>query len=249
MFDANSGRMFCVPLDHGMQVGPLPGIEDPGYLLDRIVEAGVNAVIVNPGVLMRYGHRFAGGPAVILRLDQTTMWRHGTDTGYPDTHNRQIATVEDAVHLGAEAVITYLFTCNDRPEQETRAFEICGQVASDCRKWGLVHVVEAMAAKGGFAQSDNPDVVAMNCRIAGELGADIIKTDWCDAERFAGIAAESVAPVAVAGGPALPKLEDTIEMAKSAIQAGAKGLMFGRNVFTQSDPATAMRTIQAVIHA
>ena len=86
---------------------------------------GVDAVIVNPGMLVRHGHRFAGGPAVILRIDQTTMWRHGTETGYADTHNRLVASVEEAVQMGAEAVITYLFTCNNRPEEETRSFEIC----------------------------------------------------------------------------------------------------------------------------
>ncbi len=59
--------------------------------------------------------------------------------------------------MGAEAVaITILFTCNNRPEEETRSFEICGAVASACRKWGVVHVIEAMAADGGLARHDDP---------------------------------------------------------------------------------------------
>ena len=49
--------------------------------------------------------------------------------------------------MGAEAVITYLFTCNNRPEEETRSFEICGAASAACRKWGVVHVIEAMAAQ------------------------------------------------------------------------------------------------------
>ena len=240
MFDAKSARMLCLALDHGMQVGTIAGIEDPARVLDAAVAAGVNAIIVNPGMLVRHGHRFAGGPAVILRLDQTTMWRHGTPTGYEDTHNRQITTVEEAVQMGAEAVITYLFTCNNRPEEETRSFEISGQVARECRKWGVVHVIEAMAAKGGFARHDDPEIIAMNCRIAGEMGADLIKTDWCaDTARFQAIATQSLAPIAVAGGPAMANLDDTLRFADAAISAGAKGLMFGRNVFQQKDvPAT-----------
>lgn len=243
-----SGRMLCVPLDHGMQVGPLPGIADPAPLIDIVVEAGVDAVIVNPGMLVRHGHRLAGGPAVIMRLDQTTMWRHDTKTGYPDTHNRLVATVEEAVQMGAEAVITYLFTCNNRPEEETRSFEIAGAVATECRKWGVVHVIEAMAAKGGFARADDPDVVAINCRMAGELGADMIKTDWCESARFADIAQQSLAPIAVAGGPAMATLDDTARFAEDAIRAGATGLMFGRNVFQQADVPAALARLAEVVH-
>ncbi len=136
LFNRRSGRMLCVAFDHGMQVGTIPGNEQPERVLDALVEAGVDAVILNPGMMARHGRRLEGGPAVILRIDQTTMWREGTKTAYPDAHSRLVASVEDAVALGAEAVITYLFTCNGQPEEETRSFEIAGQVASDCRKWG-----------------------------------------------------------------------------------------------------------------
>ncbi|WP_171883293.1 class I fructose-bisphosphate aldolase [Mesorhizobium loti] len=248
LLNKNSGRMLCVPLDHGMQVGPIAGIADPAPLIDIVVEAGVDAVIVNPGMLLRHGHRLAGGPAVILRLNQTTMWRHGTPTGYADTHSRLVATVEEAVQMGAEAVITYLFTCNNRPEEETKSFETAGIVASECRKWGVVHVIEAMAAKGGFARANDPAVVAMNCRMAGELGADMIKTDWCEPERFADIARQSLAPIAVAGGPALATLAGTLQFAKDTISAGATGLMFGRNVFQQADVAATLARLADVVH-
>lgn len=249
LLNKDSGRMLCVPLDHGMQVGPLAGIADPAPLIDIVVKAGADAVIVNAGMLMRYGHRLAGGPAVILRLDQTTMWRHGTPTGYPDTHSRLVTSVEEAVQMGAEAVITYLFTCNNRPEEETKSFERAGAVASECRKWGIVHVIEAMAAKGGFARADDPDVVAMNCRMAGELGADIIKTDWCEQSRFANIAKQSLAPLAVAGGPAMATLADTVRFAEAAIAAGATGLMFGRNVFQQNDVSATLARLAEVVHS
>lgn len=244
MVDAASGRMLCVPLDHGMQVGSIDGLRDPGPLLDTVVAAGVDAVIVNPGLFARFAHRFDGGPAVILRLDQTTMWRAGTPTGYADTHTRLVATVEEAVQMGAEAVITYLFTCNNDPAQETKCFEICGAVASACRRWGMVHMIEAMAAMGGFADPNDPAVVSMNCRIAGELGADFIKTDWCGAGGFAAVASESLAPVAVAGGAASGSDAEMLGFAGSAFASGARGIVFGRNVFQRKDPGALLRHIR-----
>jgi DhnA family fructose-bisphosphate aldolase class Ia len=249
IFNAKSGRMLCVAFDHGMQVGTIPGNEDPARLLEAVAEAGVDAVILNPGMMIRHGYRLAGGPAVILRIDQTTMWREGTKTAYPDAHSRLVAGVEDAVSLGAEAVITYLFTCNNLPEEETRSFEICGRVAADCRKWGVVHVIEAMAARGGFARHDDPDVISLNCRMAGELGADLIKTDWCsDERRFAAIATQSLAPVALAGGPTRPDVETVGTFARAAIGAGAKGLMFGRNVFGRTDMVQTLQALKAIVH-
>lgn len=249
MMDPASDRMLCTPLDHGMQIGSIDGLRDPGPLLDTVVAAGVNAVIVNPGMFLRFSRRFDGGPAVILRLDQTTMWRTGSPTGYADTHTRIVATVEEAVQMGAEAVITYLFTCNNDPAQETKCVEICGSVASACRTWGMVHVIEAMAAKGGFASADDPAVVSMNCRIAGEMGADVIKTDWCGAEGFAAVARESLAPVAVAGGAASGSDTEMLRFAESVFAAGAWGIVFGRNVFQRKDPGALLREIKSYMAA
>ena len=243
----SSGRMLCVPIDHGMQVGPLPGLSDPGPLLDMLVKAEVDAVIVNPGMLLRWGRRLAGGPGIILRLDQTTMWRTGGPFGYADTQTRQVVPIEDALAMGADAVITYLFTCNNDPRQETVCMEICGKVASDARRLGLPHIVEAMAAQGGFARADDPDMVAMQCRIAGELGADMIKTDWCGAKGFASVARGSLAPVAVAGGAPLETRDKVTDFAASAIEAGAAGLFFGRNVFTRPDAAALLADLRAIV--
>jgi len=248
LFRKSSGRMLCLPIDHGLMVGPVAGVADPGPLLDIAVSAGVDALIVTPGMLSRYHKRFEGGPAVILRVDQTTMWRTGSATGYKDTHTRQILTVEEAVEMGAEAVITYLFTCNNNPAEETACFRICADVAREARRFGLVHVIEAMAAKGGFARADDPEIVALNCRMAGELGADVIKTDWCGSQGFVAVARQSLAPVAVAGGAIAGDDAALLDFAGKAVAAGAAGLIFGRNVFQRPDAARVLRELVGLVH-
>lgn len=248
LFDRKSGRMLCLPIDHGMMVGPISGLADPGPVLDALEDGGVDAVIVNPGFLARHHKRFEGGPGIIMRVDQTTMWRTGSKTGYPDTHTRQILTVEEAVQMGAEAVITYLFTCNNDPAEETRCFEICAEVGREARRFGIVHVIEAMAAKGGFADASDPAVVGLNCRMAGELGADIIKTDWCGRDGFANVARQSLAPVAVAGGPTDGDDAALLRFAEDAIGAGAAGLIFGRNVFQRASVRDTLKALSAVVH-
>lgn len=227
--------MLCVPMDHGMQVGAIPGTENPERMISALADAGVDSVIVNPGMLRNHWKLLERIPAIILRLDQTTMWRTGGPFGYEGTHTRLVSDVNHAVELGADAVITYLFTCNLDPLEETKCFEINAKVGRQCRKIGMPHVIEAMAANGGFAQADDPDCVSMNCRIAGELGADVIKTDWCGPEGIARISAQSLVPVGIAGGSLSGDIDELKAVARQCSENGARGLFFGRNIFQRDD--------------
>jgi DhnA family fructose-bisphosphate aldolase class Ia len=108
--------------------------------------------------------------------------------------------------------VTYLFTCADDPLEETKCFEINAEISRQCRAFGMPHVIEAMAANGGFAKADNRDCVSLNCRIAGEMGADVIKTDWCGPEGIARITSQSLAPIGIAGGAANDDINSLTEV-------------------------------------
>ncbi|MEO9779185.1 MAG: hypothetical protein ABJH07_14515 [Sedimentitalea sp.] len=243
MFNADTGIMLCIPIDHGMQVGAIDGLSDPDRLIGEIADGGADSIIVNPGLMRRYHKQLERIPSVILRMDQTTMWRTGGPFGYETTYTRLVSDVNAAVQLGAEAVITYLFTCNLDPAEETRCFEINGEISKQCEANGIVHVVEAMAANGGHARADDPEVVLMNCRIASELGADIVKTDWCGAEGIAKVVQNSLAPIAIAGGGKSGSLDELTDVVRAGVDSGARGFMFGRNTFQRSD---VRKTVQAL---
>ena len=247
-----SGRGFCVAFDHGLHLGVCPGIEQPDATLDLMIQARVDAVILSPGSVLRYGHRLVGrdAPAIILRLDHTTMWREGTPLAYPDGHTRAIATVEDAIALGADAVITYLFVGHADPELETRSFELCATVNAAARRAGIVHVIETMAARGGLAADVfNPDVVAKHTRIGMELGADLLKTDWPGSpEAMRAIADSLPVPILVAGGAIRGGDDDIIGYVGDVIRGGAAGILFGRNIIQAKDPLGVMTAARAVIH-
>ena len=82
-------------------------------------------------------------------------------------------------------------------------------------------------------------------RIVAELGANIVKTYYC--EEFDEIAAACPVPIVVAGGKKLPEKE-ALEMAYRAMRDGARGLDMGRNIFQSAHPAAMADAIGKIVH-
>jgi DhnA family fructose-bisphosphate aldolase class Ia len=247
-----TGRGFCIAFDHALQLGPTAGLLHPEETLQCMTEAGVDAVILPLGSAMRYGATLARkrGPALILRLDQTTMWREGSPLAYPDGHTRLVASVEDAVALGAEAVITYLFVAPNDPDLETRSFEDCARVNAATRQFGIVHIIETMGARHGLARDVfDPEFVAFHARIGIEMGADIIKTDWPgSAQGLRPITDASPVPVLIAGGSSRGSDLGVLELVADVMAGGAAGILFGRAIFQAKNPLAVMKACRRIIH-
>jgi class I fructose-bisphosphate aldolase len=219
-------------------------------MLDMMVEAGVDAVILPLGSAQRYGSHLVrnGGPSLILRLDQTTMWREGTRLAYPDGHTRLVASVEDAVALGADAVITYLFFAPNDPEVENTIFRNNAIVGKAARMAGMVHIIETMGARHALATDiHDGDFVRMHTQIGIEMGADIIKTDWPGADALKTLTANAPIPIMLAGGPNAGGDRDTLNMVNDIMNAGAAGIMFGRLIFQAREPFAVMKACKAII--
>src|ERR687884_1199689 len=103
LFDPGSGRSVIVALDHGA-AGVPEGFEQPQQLLETIVAAGPDGVILNPGLARRCPRLFKrrDAPALVLSLDQILHERPRWQ-GPAVAHWPQL-TVEEALRLGADAV-------------------------------------------------------------------------------------------------------------------------------------------------
>ena len=252
LIDPRTGHGFCIALDHALQFGISPGNGHPEALLDLMAEAGVDGVILSLGTALRLGNRLArrGGPALILRLDQTTMWREGTPLAYRDGMTRLVASVADAVSLGADAVITYLFFGHADPALETKSFEDCAAVNAAARAAGMPHVIETMGARGGLARDVfDPELIAFHTCVGAEMGADIIKTDWPgSAAALRPITAALPVPVLMAGGPRQTSDLGTLQLVAEVMRGGAAGILFGRAIFGADNPLAVLKACRAIIH-
>jgi DhnA family fructose-bisphosphate aldolase class Ia len=252
IINRNTRRAFCVAMDHALHLGSCRGLERPEEMLDMMAEAGVDAVILPVGSALRYGERLVknGGPSLILRLDQTTMWREGSALDYADGHTRLVASVNDAIALGADAVINYLFIAHNDPAEETTAFRATAEVNAAARAAGIVHIIETMGARHALAKNiHDGGFVGSHSRIGAEMGADIIKTDWPGSiAELHRISVETPVPVMLAGGPRGKTDRGTLELVSSVVKAGAAGILFGRAIFEAKEPLAVMKACRAIVH-
>jgi DhnA family fructose-bisphosphate aldolase class Ia len=85
-------------------------------------------------------------------------------------------------------------------------------------------------------------------RQARELGADIIKADPTDnPEEFHKVIEAARCPVLVRGG-GKADLKTVFEKSYAFLQQGAKGLVYGRNIYQHSNPTSITKALMAMIH-
>ena len=252
ILDPKSQRAAVIAFDHGVHLGIIPGIQKPGEMLEILTEAGADAFLVGPGVARMYASIFTGrgAPGLILRLDWTNRWRSPELLGSEEGRGRLIASVEDAARLGADAVLVYMFVGYQDPDAEARQVEDVARVAQDCETAGIGCIIEPMA-RGMRADHDvyRPEYIAPLARMACEIGADILKTDYSgDAATFRQVTTAAFRPVLIAGGPKTSTIREALDMVYGALEAGARGMFIGRNVFQAPDPSQMMRVLRRMIH-
>jgi DhnA family fructose-bisphosphate aldolase class Ia len=123
------------------------------------------------------------------------------------------------------------------------------RAASEAREVGMPLIVEATLWGSRISEKKDPDLLAYGCRIAAELGADAIKTEYTgDPATMAEVIEGCPVPVLTLGGARGGSEKDIVEAARGAIEAGAKGIIFGRNVWQADDPVKMSASLREAVH-
>jgi class I fructose-bisphosphate aldolase len=243
-----NGTALFLPYDQGLEHGPRdfapnPAAADPRYLIRLAIEGGFNGIAVQIGVAEKFFWDYAGEVPLILKLNGKTDIPPDTEALSP-LH----ASVEDAVRLGADAVGYTLYVGSPAAPAD---FAQLRAVRQDAHRLGLPLIVwayprgAAVDAKGGKESFYQIDYAT---RVAAELGADVVKVNFPRPDRRDGVPAPydrevspqgAVAAVVRSAGRALVLLsggekapdEEILDRAREAMEAGATGFIFGRNVW------------------
>jgi fructose-bisphosphate aldolase / 2-amino-3,7-dideoxy-D-threo-hept-6-ulosonate synthase len=245
-------RAVIVPFDHGGYSGPVAGIEDPRKLTEQIAKTGADAILVSPGVLAAVAG-VTGDLGIIVRLDGAVTSLGGDPGDY-----RTMLTVEQALRIGADAGIVFTFAGT---RFESESIQRLAQTAERAYAWGLPLICEVLAPGQlndhfGSPKFSPPgkkhDIEAEAktvTRVCAEAGADIIKTRYTgDVKKFAGIVQSTGAPIIVAGGPAAGGDDALLQLTHDVVDAGAAGVIFGRNVWQHPHVEKLVRALCAVVH-
>ena len=238
IMDRNTGRSVVVPMDHGFTLGQIDGLLDMTTTISEVSEGGANAIVLHKGIVKR-GHRRRG------RDIGRVVHLSGSTSLNPDPNDKVlVCTVEEAVALGADAVSIHI---NLGAPNESRMLESAGKVVKDCNRWGIPLLV-MIYPRGKGIDPTSPATVGHCVRVAEELGADLIKTNYTgDPVSFKKIVTSCSVPVFIAGGEKAGDLE-TLKIIRDSVKAGGAGVCVGRNAFQRENTSAFVRALCRVVH-
>jgi fructose-bisphosphate aldolase/2-amino-3,7-dideoxy-D-threo-hept-6-ulosonate synthase len=230
-------RTVVVPMDHGVSLGPVKGIENMQDTVNRLLQGGADAMVLHKGLAKRLN---VGNAGLIVHLSAVSNLT-------PNCQNKvQVCTVQEAVRLGADAVSVHV---NVGAQDECPMLTVLGKVADECDVFGMPLLAMMYPRGPKIPNEHDPVVVAHAARIGAELGADIVKTNYTgDIESFRRVVESCSVPVIIAGGPKAETVQDVLEMVYDAMKAGAAGLSIGRNVFQNKNQTLIVKALVAIVH-
>lgn len=232
ILDPRTGRTVMLAFDHGYFQGPTSGLEridlniaPLGEYADALMcTRGSLRTSIPPATRAGLVLRASGGPSILKELsDEYTAM-----------------AIDDAVRINADAVAVQVFVGG---EHESRSIRNLTTLVDAGYQVGIP--VLGVTAVGKELTRD-ARYLGLATRIIAELGAQLVKTYYCD-EGFEDVVAGCPVPVIMAGGKKLSEL-DALTMASNAVRAGAAGVDMGRNIFQSANPAAMMQAVRAVVH-
>jgi DhnA family fructose-bisphosphate aldolase class Ia len=224
-------------LDHGPWLGPVDGIVQPKVVVQKLLAGGANALLVSPGFARAVQPVLDPATALVLRVSLAMGLA-------PDaTQETPVATVDTALRMDADAVAVSIFFGRGG---ETATMRYLGELTERCSRFGMPVLAEMMPP-----QEDAYDgkAVAHAARIGFELGADIVKTNYCgDVDEFRRVVDSSPVPILTAGGPKKGGGDNgTLQLVREVKEAGAAGVAIGRRVWQSDDPESLVRQIHTIL--
>lgn len=225
---APDGRAVIVAMDGG-RAGPAPGLEQPVKAVAQVVAGGVDAIMTTIGMAQAVANTLRG-TGLILALDS-----EGPIADYG---------VAQALRFGADAVELKVFPGND----DNKLADL-RRLAASCTEWGMPLLAEPIPISFQETSAHTVENVANAARIGAEAGADFVKVHYVGpVESYRRVTGGCYVPVLVLGGAAKNDPRDALQMAADAIEAGAKGIVFGRNIVTHPRPDRMSAAFGEIIH-
>ncbi|MEI8130973.1 MAG: hypothetical protein WCG34_00980 [Leptolinea sp.] len=230
-------RCLLSPLDHAGWLGPVKGLDRPRWIVEQVVAGGANAILAGPGFIRATAASIPASMGIVLRLSITAgLSKQGTQ-------ETPIASLETALQLDADAVAVSVFFGR---EGDIEIYSYLADLVQACSAYDMPVIAEMMPPED---RSFKADAIAHAARIGMEIGADIIKTNYCGkVEEFRKVVESVPIPIIVAGGPKQANEPSVASFTRDAIAGGAVGVAIGRRVWQSDNPCEVTREIYKALN-
>ncbi len=238
------GRGVWIPIDHGASDYPNPGLHDLEVLIKQLIQAGVDVILAQKGVVGHYAH-LCEGTKTNMVIHYSVSTRHG---GTDSDNKVMVGAADETLSRGGIGVSSQV---NMGSLHEAVMVERMGELNRqahllDLPAFGMVY---ARGPNLNPVEGDPTNGQAHAVRLAFELGCDAAKTTWTgDAASFSMVTSAVPIPVLVAGGPASGDASTILEMVEQALAAGASGVCMGRQVFAHPNPEAMATALVMMVH-
>lgn len=232
IFDETSQNTVMFAFDHGYFMGAAAGLERLDLVVPKILPY-VDVLMGTRGAI-RSCVPAAGKKGIALR---TTSGSSMLDEDL--SHEILAVDIEDAIRMNADclAVQTFIGADGQLSSLDNLSKAVNSGIRYNIPVMGVVAVGKQMERTDRFFK--------LATRIVAELGANIIKTYYC--ENFEEVVAACPVPIVVAGGKKLPEKEALL-LAYLSISHGAKGVDMGRNIFQSENPVEMCAAVRKIVH-
>lgn len=250
LFSASSGRSLVAAIDHGLTIGPQPGAVNVLQTVQTIIDCRPDAVLMAPGMLAQTAGKFAfrEAPSIMVRTD-FFINREDIRLALHEEQYRVLCSPSYAASLGADSIIHFLILHPETGAMFADNVQAVSRAAEEAHRIGLPLVVEVVTWGSRIEHKRDPELLSLGNRMAAELGADAVKTEWTgDSESMRQVIDGCPVPSLVLGGARSDSEDALIEATRQALDAGARGLIYGRNIWQAEDPAKITDTLRRLVH-
>src|SRR5256884_6142988 len=233
------GRSVVIAMDHGTTDGTVKGFEDPQKVLEQVIAGGADAILTSVGIARHFSKQLKD-VGLMIRCD-------GATSPLLERPRELIIGIDDVLSTGADAAAAMYIPGSVNGHNSTMYFP---RLATEAHRWNIPVMAEALPY--GFEEHPAAravDPVADTCRTAVENGADIVKTFYTgEYESFRKVIRSCYVPVLVLGGPKTHGDREFLESIRDAMDAGAAGVVIGRNVWQATSPTAMTQALVALVH-
>lgn len=233
-------------IDHVMEYGDQQGLDNPVKAIENCM--GTDALLMSRFTLKRYWEILSkpGSPLPVIRINWSSSFYYPLD--YNKGFTRIATQVDEAVEAGGEMVICSLFLENGNEEMETENVRIFSEVVRQKERLGIPLIGECYVVEHkDLTPEGMHKKVKRVTRVMAELGADLIKCFYTG-DNFREVVDNLPIPAFTIGADKLNTDLAVLQKAKASVDRGARGIIFGRNIFMAKNPKNIIAGLNAVIN-